>query len=319
MNMKKEFYIAALSLLTLAGCSNDNNEPAAEQKSPAVIRLSSSVADVDVATRASSTLQATKLDEGLEVGVFILDNLATANAYSTGYDKTNHMFTAGADSKLNPTQGRLYYFPADGNAANIFAYAPCLTSWSLTGTNTFEVQTNQTDSAHYVASDLMYGTPTAGNPVAPTEDVIGMTFNHCLAKVIVNFVTGPGMDENDLMSTVNGVYLTSLSRTATITMTNRVVSNVTASGAQTDQVQAGTAAETCACILVPQTIQAGNTVLHITTSNGGTFDWEPTADFVLQSGKVYTITATLSLKKITVTTTVNNWIAGNSYTPAIEK
>ena len=160
------------------------------------------------------------------------------------------------------------------------------------------------------------------------EDDILLQFDHQLTKIVVKLVASYGME--DLMGTINGVYINNTKRTATVTMGTvadnnpNLIASITASGTAdgegTDGLMMGNSKADCAAIVVPQTVVAGTNMLHITTSNGGTFDWAPSEDFKLLPGKVYTITGTLQLKKITVYTQVNEWLPGaDDPAPTIEK
>lgn len=331
--MKKYVYIAIAALALTACSSDDDSRQVAEQLTP--ISLSGTLKSAQEVTRAKTTIQPAQIVQNMQVGVFFLDDVAEATEYSNFYDKPNLLYHADGDGALTSDGDVPYYFPADGNKLKIYAYAPYRAAaaggWNLTGTNEFIVKKNQVDSANYVASDLLYGIPVtpSGNPLARTEDDILLQFDHKLTKIIVKMVAGPGMDEDDLMETINGVYITNTKRTATVTMGTmannnpNVIDHVTASGTAdgegTNGLMMGNSKSDCAAIVVPQTVSANTNMLHITTSNGGTFDWAPSEDFTLLPGKVYTITGTSSLKAITVKTQVNAWTAGGSESPLIEK
>jgi hypothetical protein len=141
-------------------------------------------------TRAGQDLQKTQFAADAKVGAFVDDY--TAGTGTTGATTsalyTNHELTADGSGVFAASP---MYFPANGHQVNITAYHPYAANANALPT-AFSVQANQSADADYMASDLMFGAPTAGNPVTRTSAAVELTFKHLLTKVNINLIQGAG-------------------------------------------------------------------------------------------------------------------------------
>ncbi|MBQ8712580.1 MAG: fimbrillin family protein [Prevotella sp.] len=329
--MKKYIYIA-FAALGLAACGSDEiTEPVMTldgKQTP--MTLTTVVGEPTAVSRAAGTdaqMQKAQIVQGQKVGVFITDaldrfNNATTQAYATRYFQSGLEFVANGSGGWQGTIPALYW-PVDGNNVIVRAYAPKQSAWSINGTNTFKVQSNQTSTANYLASDLLNGLSTTADAttgVTPrnedsdgTAATIPIKFTHKMAKITIKFANaGAGFNN----STINGVYIVNTIAAATVT-TDKYggITNLTTSGTTTADIQSGTSSAESSAIVVPtQKVGGTKNFLKVTTSDGGVFYYKPT-EFTLEGGKEYVYTLQLSLYGLTVTSSsIEEWTTVNQTT-----
>ena len=116
--MKKLSFIAvALAAMTFVGCSSDDGmEQPVNSQRPTLTFVSY------VATRSTNTaLQKTQIAEGVKVGVFVKN----ASGFISGGN--NAQLTANGAGAFTGTP---VYFPEDGSAVSVQAYAPYSSNWN---------------------------------------------------------------------------------------------------------------------------------------------------------------------------------------------
>ena len=279
MQDKKIFVSLAAALALTAGftsCSSDEELGQADNGGRTPIRLTSSVA-----TRAiSQNLQDAQIAAGVRVGVFAQSNAA---AIENG---DNNALTADGSGNFT---GQTMYFPEEGGVS-IYAYAPYNSAWAgqLNSDQTFTVATDQSTDEGYLASDLLLGTPSAGNPVASTGEVIQLDFKHKLTKLNLDVNLGQsGVDLKGATVSVAGV-LTS----ATVNVATGEVGS--AQGSASDITAARFASDatifTASAIFVPQTVLNGNTFVVVETAGGTSYKAALGQDVTFEGGKKYTYT-----------------------------
>lgn len=282
----KFFYFAAAAMM-LAACSND--ESVNEVANDNIISLTASVAGAST-TRAGVDVQSTAFEENELIKV----------ECTIGESTTSKVYKAGAATSnvnsLTVNEGAAFTWPASGTIALKAFYPSTVTS----SDESFSVQENQTESANYKASDLMYSTPIADQ--AKQSAAVGLTFNHALTKIIVNLTKGTGMSDADIAACT---VTLSAKKTATITEGN--FAGLTASDAAAVTITAGTGANTAA-IIVPQTIAASTNFITITTSGSHSVSYSLPAEKTFAAGSVYTYNFTLGMSGITLqSTTITGW------------
>ena len=176
--------VAATQLFT--ACSSDGlevqNAPQAEQSN--IISLTSALQNGSrkASRRATSDPQTTQLNTAVKVGAFGVAGDATIT------NGNNNQYSVEVNGDLSATAEMTW--PATGDV-NIYAYAPYQEGWAYDTANSFSVATDQSTEAGYLASDLVYGTPTS-NPVSQTEDAIALGFTHKLAKLNITIQKAEG-------------------------------------------------------------------------------------------------------------------------------
>lgn len=273
-------HLLALLLPVAASCSH---EEMADALGGTPIELT---ATLGTATRAANGLQ-TAFGENDEVGVYILTSKDGSTSKMTG----NELFKVdGSDNRLASTTGTRYFFPTDGSDTFIYAYKPYMAT-GIEG-QTFKVATSQTTPESYIASDLLWGVPETGNPVAATPNAINLAFSHQCAKLVVNLTAADGIS-------LDGATL----------QTSEIIIGMTHSGwsaspftsneeDQRETITFGTltadAQQTHVVLLVPQTIASGTGFVRIAFADASTKPLILTLPnaLTLEAGKEYTLNIT---------------------------
>lgn len=284
------------AVLTLAACSNDS-EP--QVQADGEIRLSVQVAGSTRAVNDATALQDAGFTEGTKVSVKVTDN-ATSNP--VGYLLA--LYTVGSGGALELPEGQKQYYPASGSSVNIYAFHPAGAA------ATFAVQTDQSTTDNYKASDLMWASLSN---VTSTSASHTLAFTHKLSKIIVSLVAGAGCSASDLatatISVGSGDLVTSGSFTAA---SGTFTPAASGTGTITIATNAGTTAH--AATIVPQAM-SGKTIN--VTLNGITRSYTiTTPQFV--AGTKYTYSLQVNTSGIVlVSTQINPWIddAGNVTSP----
>ena len=168
-------------------------------------------ADAATTRTESTTYQATELESGSAVGVFIYHT--GYKAVNSNYGYNNLSYTSGTSGDL--TSSTTPYFPSDKDQIiDLYAFSPrsiYTTSAALsTSGNTsvsFSLQSDQSSNANYLASDFVWGSNTgyvtAENFKTTTNATyfettngtkkVLLTMAHKGSKIIVNLREGHGM------------------------------------------------------------------------------------------------------------------------------
>ncbi len=299
--MKKlSFFSLGLALLTLASCSQDD----AEQQSmnqPTPITFVSSVAQ----TRSANTsLQKVQIANGVEVGVFA----KSGSTYITNGD--NAKLTADGNGSFTGTQ---LYFPTDGSAVSVSAYAPYSTAFSGKDGEavTFSVAADQSSDAGYLKSDLLCGAPTGTNSFTKDNPTVALNFAHKLSKLTIKFTLGDNTDV-DLKGAV--VNIANTLPTTSLKVSDGTVGAATGSATTIKAVTFASDATTflASAVIVPQTVSAGSFIQVMLADKMLDAKLNSAATFV--SGKAYTYNVNISgsgaetKAEIVLGSTVTDWV-----------
>jgi hypothetical protein len=157
-----------------------------------------------------------------------------------------------------------------------------------------------------MASDLMTGLPSAGNPVDRTPAAVPLTFTHLLTKIDVNLSAGDGFTSTELDAAVVTILGTKPSTTFSVQSTTVGA----ASGTATD-ITAGTGT-TNSAIIVPQTLAADANFIQVAVG-GGNYIYKLPAAITFAPSTKYTYNLTVSKTGLTLNgTTITPW---NSVAP----
>lgn len=295
--MKKYFFFAAVALMA-ASCINDENDNSvADQQNGEVISLTASMASETTRAKAADKLQDTQFESDKSIHVDIYEKDATA-PYTSGN------YTTGTSGAMT---GTLYY-PASQKHIDIEAYYPSSITYESTS---FTVGTAQTSEANYQSYDLMYATRLTDQE-KKTSGTHDLTFNHALAKIIVNIVAGSGVSDANITSNVTAVKINNTITTATIT--KGVVTPPT-TGTKSDINIFGTGASNIG-VIIPQEVAAGTFITVTYNGNDYTYALPSAKTFVAANSYTYTLTlnaASISLKS----EQINPWTADTGDTKDI--
>lgn len=300
--MKKLLFFAAVASVMLTACSSGNEDAKETGNSP--LRLSTQ--NITGLTRAGQSVQLSQFDANENVGIFLVEDNA-GTPVTSGTNVTTYAqpltYVANGSGALTNVQ----YWPTDGNGLHIWGVYPLAAATTAAAYNatgkTFSVQADQSSDANYMASDLMTGVPTAGNPVARTTSAVPMTFTHLLTKIDVNLTAGAGF--TDVSSAV--VTILNTKPSTTFNVQNTTVG--AASGTPT-AITAGTGATTSA-IIVPQTVAASTDFIKVAIG-GGEYIYKlpatPTTGTVFAAKTKYTYNIQVNKTGLVLTsTTITGW------------
>lgn len=309
--MKKFITYGFLSLILFAtqACNNEDNQTD-EMSGKVAIAFT-----CEMGSRAASNLQGTLFDSSAELGVFALkSNGATDYGYYNHYCTNQHTIN-GYDSLLQATQ---MYFPLAQEYVDVdfVAYAPYNANYGLKRTYDFDIQADQSTKAGYIKSDLLYGLPTAGNPVHhvithdPTKKTqnVKLTFHHLLSKITLILQPVAPLTAEALV----GAQVT-LKQVATKVPFNLVDGSLGTASTPADVLIASVASAdetTVSGLIPPQTISSGDTFIVVTLSDGQVYEYAIPAsgDQTFNGGKNYQYNMKFGANQMTVTMTVADWV-----------
>ena len=296
--MDKRIILFAVGALMMAACSSNETktpDPSGE------IRLYTEVAPLQTrAAEVLTDLQDTQFAAGTDISVLVNDN--TTGDIIVTYPKQTYT----ADGLGGLTTAVPQYYPASGSSVNICAFHP----WDAT--ENFPVATDQTSTASYRASDLMWAKLTNITKDTPEADRV-LTFNHLFSKIIVRLIKGNGVTQDeidaakitlgnsDLVCSVrfdagDGTYTLETPGTETMTIAT----------------DAGTSVH--AAIVVPQ-VMTGK--VHTVALGGGEQSYV-FPEITFKKGMKYTYTITVNKAELVVTTTIEDWTTADGLTDITE-
>ena len=294
------FLSLGLASLTLVSCSQDDAEQQSMNK-PTPITFVSSVAQ----TRSANTsLQKVQIANGVEVGVFA----KTASGYIT--NGNNAKLTADGNGTFTGTQ---LYFPTDGSAVSVSAYAPYSAAFSGKDGEAvaFSVAADQSSDAGYLKSDLLCGAPTGTNSFTEDNPTVALNFVHKLSKLTIKFTLGDDTDV-DLKGAV--VNIINTLPTTSLKVSDGTVGSASGSATTIKAVTFANDATTflASAVIVPQAVSAGSFIQIILADKMLDAKLNSAATFV--SGKAYTYNVNISgsgaetKAEIVLDSTVTDWV-----------
>lgn len=320
--MKTRFLMAtAAAAIVMVACNNEETDNWAGE-----IRLSSGLAVQQVnSTRAANDIQSGQFAAGEKIDVFINEAVNAGKTATTSYTQPL-VYTAGGNGAMSTSDQP--YYPTSGKNVNIYAYYPSGTVTSIDANSEvdFTVVADQSSDANYKASDLIYGTPDK-NPVGRTKNHVNITFKHLLSKVTVTLKQGAGIKNltNAKVELLNVLPTTKLDP-----------STGTISGAEADKdkiaitvMDKGTNLSGSA-VVIPQTlnqeVEGKRRFIRVTLNTGGVLysqnltdaDNEPIGDIEMTAGNEYKYEITVNLTSLDITSSINPWGPGGSYTGEAE-
>lgn len=287
--MKKANILATAALATLlAACSNDSDVFNTPDYADTPIGLNVNVGPM--ATRAGYEQGA--LTEG-SFGLYLTTEGTNSDER---YNCTNR--EVKYDNGWTIQGGQLLWKSNDATVT-YYAYLPYTGTVGDAASYAFTVQTDQSNESNVKASDLL----CTGQQTATPGTALDINFQHALSKLNVTLTKGTELEDE---LTFKSVKLSNCATTATVNLTDGIVSNATNSG-QTITLYAATASEKYECILVPQTFNQ-NLKVEITDNNGKVYTFTSNKDLTFASGEEYTLNLTVGRDKVmTGTISADPW------------
>lgn len=307
--MKYRHYISILALTALVSCSSDNDMQQPTPDGKFQLHLTASLEGMT--TRADNNLQTTSLASGNNVGVMVHE--ATTEGMQIA---SNTCYTVGTNGELTLSATSAPIFLQSDNDVNIHSYAPFRADMLYGYLNT-STKTDQSTSDNYIASDFLFGSPKAGNPVHPLPDTpVELSYRHLGSRIVVMLVPGDGIEASYL----EGAQITTCPLSTDVSFYPKTqqmtVSSSTSSNITIGKVSSSTDL-THAAVVLPQTVSALSDFLMVSfpdDANKLSFIYTPTAALTFESGKQYLYTMTVGKDGVTTTTEVKPWDEETAYT-----
>ena len=313
--MRRMFYILSVLtglLLVPVGCIEDDLSGTSPDGGGSVgefapIRLSASVVPQGGTeaslTRAVTSIQSTQFDNGETFYAYF----ATAGVRIGNVVGNNTTYTT--DGSGNAAPATQPYFPAAVTSVDVHAYYP---SSVTNSTTSFSVLQNQTSTANYKSSDLMYASCAATRSAEAATGSGSLTFSHRMAKIIVSATVGAGVNTITDVRIVGGHRTINISTPQTCTLGTTLTDANTTSDYITVYTDGSSGSVSCAALVVPEAGGFTGEFLQIITDMGtATYSL---SSKVLASGSAYTFNITVSAAAIGLTTTITTWTNGGTTT-----
>lgn len=289
MMKEKIFSMIACLPLLFVGCVRETLRQ--DSLGETIIRLSGNVTQ-SYQTKAD----AAGFADGDRIGVYVVDyNGNEAGKLRNDGNRADNVwfeFNAGSGSW---TSAHDIYWKDSHTHADIYGYYP-FTSVADVSALPFEVRRNQAEEAiesmlsGYEASDFLWG-KTAD--VAPTSDVVQISFSHRLSMIRVVLEEGSGFASGEWDEAGKSVLVTGICRAADIdlaTGTAYVKGNPDGSGI----IPYGHDGEWRA-VVIPQTVSAGTPLVSITV-DGTPYKFSRDEDFTFVPSRQHNFTITVNKK-----------------------
>lgn len=303
----------AAATMILAGCSNDENEPADNWNGE--IRLSSGVT---AQTRANT--QATQILNGETVYAWVDKASSTPPDYIKAWTLTagnSGCFTGS--SKYYPTDGsKLEFYALHGNFKDA-TFTENTTAFPSTAiVHSVEADQSGSDMKGYAKSDLLYAVK---KEVERSSNAVQLTFYHMLSKVEVALKAGDGNpDLTNATVTIEGTKLkANFTPAKSATIPDDLGNMVSATSNDNDVVaiQIGNATSSDfssnptynEAVIVPQTLSQGTAFIQIKLSDNSSLVYNLEAETAFAGGKKYIYHITAKKTGLTVTSTIEDWKA----------
>jgi hypothetical protein len=298
--MKKKWLFLTIAIVSLTACSNDDE---VQQNGLHEIRFYTDVVHSTRAADVAADLQNTQLAANTSISVQITDNNPDVSQQVV-YNLATYIANGSGKLNISPDEPK-QYFPTSGSTVDIYAYHPAGAA------ETFSVSTDQSLTAGYVASDLMWAS-LSGIDKNSTAEECKLHLAHKLSKIVVQLVKGTQVTDEEInaasISIGPVVYKgTFTASTGTFVTAEDVDANKSTITIATD---AGTSAH--AAIIVPQEV-TGKRLSVTMGSSTQSYIFPETTTFA--SGKKYTYTVTVKKGGITVVTSVTDWSTDVSVNP----
>lgn len=257
-------YLSTFLLLALPSCTDDSisGDGLPGDGSRKEVRLQASIDQTNVSRADDSGFS-----DGDRIGIFAVNFTDDTNPGTlTPADNLASNVGFSFNESSNSWEGdRQLYFKDDKTPVDFYGYYPYDYDMAEVEAYPFSVQRNQAAEAAgnrlsgYEASDFLWA-KSAG--VTPATPLVTLTFKHILAGVQVTLVEGTGFEEGEWAMLDKSVLVAGTNRDATI---NLATGETTLAGKGDDKsIIANPYRDDYRAVVIPQSVEAGNTLLSIT-------------------------------------------------------
>ena len=257
-------YLSTFLLLALPSCTDDSisGDGLPGDGSRKEVRLQASIDQTNVSRADDSGFS-----DGDRIGIFAVNFTDGTNPGTlTPADNLASNVGFSFNEASNSWEGdRQLYFKDDKTPVDFYGYYPYDYDMAEVEAYPFSVQRNQAAEAAgnrlsgYEASDFLWA-KSAG--VTPATPLVTLTFKHILAGVQVTLVEGTGFEEGEWAMLDKSVLVAGTNRDATI---NLATGETTLAGeGDAKSIIANPYRDDYRAVVIPQSVEAGNTLLSIT-------------------------------------------------------
>lgn len=287
--MKKILLLfAILPLLGLVSCSNDDEGDGSDTKFGKAVKFSASISEM------SQTFDLTSWTDGDQVGLYMVEKgttLVMNNARNLRYtaDASGKLTAAGTGIGTLPTVGSdAIYFPeSEKSLVDFIGYYPF--QESLTN---YTYAVNLKDQSNPRKIDLMYSANAVN--VANSAELVGLQFDHKLAKIEFNITAGSGLTASDLAGM--RINVSKLNTVAEFNLATNQLHNVRAN--ETFTTLTASNGLTSQIIALPATGAMFD--LEFILSNNISFEWKSVIPSTFYEGKVHTFNVSVGASSVVV-------------------
>jgi hypothetical protein len=311
--MKKfiTYSFLTLILFSTSACNNSDENQATEGKLDNVaMELTYDMGG----SRAASNLQGTVFDASNQIGVFVLKSNGVVD-----YGFYNDVCTTIVEdnvAKLVPVSTIYFPLAQESVDVDVRAYAPYDGRFGRIQTYDFDVQADQSTTAGYLNSDLMYGLPTAGNPVhhvithdpAQKKQNVKLTFHHLLSKVTLTLQPVAPLTAEALVGAQ--VKLKQVGTRVPFNLVDGTLGTASTPGDVLIGNVAAATDNTVSGLIPPQTIAGGTDFLEVTLADGQVYKYAipEASSLTLNGGRNYQFNMKFGANQMTVTMSVADWV-----------
>ena len=271
-------FAATMMGASFTACTNEANEVLTQESE---IRLTSEITPSSRITNPD--YQSTQIVSGQQVGVTITNATSMHN---------NQPWSAGNNGVLNNIGDKVYW----GNGtATITAYHPFNENWTFDGANNFSVSTTQTTNKNYLSSDLLWAAPVEQTK---TENAVGLTFAHQLAKINVSLSSSDIPNDDLEKATI------SICGTKVATTFNPSTGALGEATGDAVEIVAGKNSKTASAIIVPQTVGDKTNLIRVAIE-GKIYYYSLSDNYTFEAGHSYTYALNIKNKIIEVSANMN--------------
>lgn len=320
--MKRLSFYSLLAAVMLAGACQSNDSE--QQTTGDPIKLHAVLENMGT-TRTIGDVQNTQFSKGRQLSVYIFEDYEdSGKPKSTDYgtDGLVTFITADDQGNMQPTGSTYPYYPLNGNNVNIYALSPSGTVNAPNKESTsFTVLANQSDSANYKASDLLFtGRPGYNNyggsslaaengikNVAKSSNTVNLYFWHMLTRIQVELVQGTGNP------TLTGAKVTLKDVYRTIDFTAPKTGYMTMGNNRSDKTdvvvtESYDTEKQASAVIVPQSLTTGVDFIHIQLGTD-VLKFKLTQGITTMPGYSYKFRITVNHNSVEADYTVSDWNA----------
>ena len=319
--MKKINILTCAMVALIMGCTNNDELQNVPSNYPDdnIIRVTAGVNNTMTRSGETGTTGVTLPYDGNFL-------LTVVNNKNSKYTYANKKFTYAGGTDWNCTETLLWQNAT--TPVEIAAVAPYYDNYSVydaSGSMTFTYTLNSDQTTKDSKNDLLYYYNNSFTPeTGLTDKKLALTLNHafCMFDIIVtlgtefNTANGLSKDQDPIASvTIKGIYnsadINVWGDPVVTVPTAGTLEKITATPGDFTPVNnaEGKATKKFSCIVLPQTLSAANFTVSLLTKTGKKYEWSPTSDITIESGKKYTLNLTMGDDKVVLKEgiTANPW------------